>query len=146
MTVPALIIKRKLHASINAVYAAWTDPSLMAKWFAPGTRQATDILCDPVEGGRFRVVMLGDDGNKSTTTGVYKQVIPNRKLVHTWQWADSDVESQVTIELKSLADELTELTLTHELLSDLESQQQHNTGWTGCLEKLDSLFAVAQSA
>lgn len=143
MTAPALVIKRTLPAPINAVYAAWTDPNLMAKWFAPGTRSATDIICEPVEGGRFRIVMLNDDGDTSTTSGVYKQVIPNRKLVHTWQWKGSDIESQVTVELKSLEDELTELTLTHELLSDLDSQQQHEEGWTGCLEKLDQLFAVA---
>ena len=143
MTAPALVIKRKLPAPIAEVYAAWTNPDLMAKWYAPGTRRATNIICEPVEGGRFRVVMQADDGNSSTTSGVYKQVIPNRKLVHTWQWEGSEIESQVTIELVSVQDDLTELTLTHELLSDLESQQQHNDGWTGCLANLETLFAVA---
>ncbi|MEM7465967.1 MAG: SRPBCC domain-containing protein, partial [Pseudomonadota bacterium] len=108
MTTPALIIKRTLPAPVDDVFAAWTDPSVMAKWFAPGTRKATDIICDPVEGGKFRVVMLADDGNKSTTSGIYKEVIPNRKLVHTWQWEGSDHQSQVTIEFDSVEENVTE--------------------------------------
>ena len=143
MPTPALIIKRRIPASVGEVFNAWTDPKLMAQWFAPGTRQATDVICEPKEGGRFRVVMLAEDGNKSTTYGIYKQVIPNKKLVHTWQWEGSEVESQVTVELKSIDENQTELTLTHELLSDIDSRALHHEGWDGCLLKLDALFAVA---
>ena len=37
-------------------------------------------------GGRFRLVFGGPDGNEHEAAGVYKEVLPNRKLVFTWCW------------------------------------------------------------
>ena len=54
---PSLTLKRRLNASPEKVYAAWTDPKKIARWFAPssvkpGSEQAS---IDARVGGRYRL-------------------------------------------------------------------------------------------
>ena len=42
LAAPSLTIKRRLNASPEKVYAAWTDPEKMIRWFGPGQDQAGD--------------------------------------------------------------------------------------------------------
>ena len=62
------------------------------------------------------------------TLGVYREVVPNRRLVHTWRWEGSDVESLVTIELEPESAGATRLTLTNSRFADAEARDQHERG------------------
>lgn len=44
----------------------------------------------------------------------------------------------VTIELRAVSDNETELTLTHEGFPDSEMCAQNNEGWVGCLSQLEN--------
>jgi uncharacterized protein YndB with AHSA1/START domain len=70
-------------------------------------------------GGRFRIVFGGAEGKDHEVQGVYKEVVPNRKLVFTWTWPNStpERESLVTIEFKA-AGGGTELAFLHQQLFD----------------------------
>jgi uncharacterized protein YndB with AHSA1/START domain len=71
---------------------------------------------------------------------VYREVVPDEKLVFTWQWrAKPEWESLVTVTLKRDGD-ATILTLIHEQLPDEGERDGHRNGWTGALEKLAGLF------
>ena len=76
--------------------------------------------CEPVPaetdarvGGRYRIVMRAPDGEEhDVERDVYREVVPNEKLVFTWAWQSTpERESLVTVELKPDGDG-TLLTLT----------------------------------
>lgn len=37
---------RKLNAPARAVFTAWTDPTILAKWLAPGADTVTSVTID----------------------------------------------------------------------------------------------------
>ncbi|MCY4431220.1 MAG: SRPBCC domain-containing protein [Rhodospirillales bacterium] len=138
----SLTLHRTIDAPIETVYAAWTDPELMRQWFAPGELAVVRAVAEAEVGGTFLVEMRGPDGEQHLTRGVYREAIPNRRLVHTWQWEGSDVESLVTVEFEAESAQTTHLTLTHSRFADAESRDRHEGGWGGCLAKLTARLAA----
>ena len=139
---PSLSLERKLKAAPAEVWRAWTDPEAMKRWFAPSDAFSVPIAEAEVRvGGRYRIVMKAPDGEQHDVSGVYREVVPNRKLVFTWAWRSTpERESLVTVWLRP-AGSGTELTLTHEQFFDDEARDKHQHGWIGCLDRLEKLFA-----
>lgn len=143
MTEATLVITRRLGAPVADVFAAWTHAEILAKWFAPEELEVADIECNAVEGGAFRVVMESADGERYAASGTYMEVIPNRRIVQTWQWLGSDAPTQLTVEFAALDGDHTELTLTHEKFRTEETRDSHHEGWTSCLRRLERLTDAA---
>ena len=83
----------------------------MRRWFAPSDLAVARAVAEVEVGGTFLIEMRGADGETHVTLGVYREVVPNRRLVHTWRWEGNDVESLVTIELEPESAGATRLTL-----------------------------------
>ncbi|MDQ3557871.1 MAG: SRPBCC domain-containing protein [Pseudomonadota bacterium] len=140
-TKPSLTLVRRIKAPPAKVFAAWTEPEMMAGWFGPSHTEVASAEADPRAGGRFRVVMQATDGEVHDVSGVYREVVPDRKLVFTWAWISTpERESLVTVSLRPVEDG-TELTLTHERFFDEAAREGHRGGWTEALDKLEQLFA-----
>ena len=140
-TKPSLTIRRRLNAPPAKVYDAWTDPAKMMRWFGPERGETLRAETDPRVGGRFRVIMRTPAGEEHDVSGVYREVVPNEKLVFTWAWRRTpERESLVTVALKSDGDG-TVLTLTHEQYFDDAARDAHREGWAGALDKLATSFA-----
>ena len=138
---PSLTLKRRLNAAPETVYAAWTDPQRLTRWFGPDAGAVTRAETDVRVGGRFRVVFHTEDGEEHDVSGVYREVVPNERLVFTWAWRSTpERESLVTVALRPDGGG-TSLTLTHEQFFDEEARDRHEFGWTGTLDKLERLFA-----
>lgn len=134
---PSLTIKRRFRAPPAKVFAAWTNPQELAKWMGPSGTVAVAAEADLRAGGRYhiRIVVPGDEHNVS---GVYREIVPNEKLVFTWAWRSTpERESLVTIALKADGDG-TLMTFTHEQFFDEKARDDHNKGWTGTFEKLET--------
>jgi uncharacterized protein YndB with AHSA1/START domain len=139
-TKPGLTLKRRINAPAAKIYQAWTDPEKMMRSYAPAGADTLKAETDARVGGRFRVLMRTPDGEHHDVSGVYREVVPNEKLVFTWQWRSKpEWESLVTITLKRDGG-ATILTLTHEQLPDEAERDGHRNGWTGAIEKLAGLF------
>ena len=136
-----LTLHRTIDAPVEAVYAAWTEPELLRRWLAPGNATVVRAVAEPEVGGTFLVEMRGADGRRWLTRGLYREVVPNRRLVQTWQWEGSGVETLVTVEFEAEAPGRTRLTLTHSRFADDEVRDEHVQGWSGCLAKLEALWA-----
>ncbi|KXU83727.1 ATPase [Paraburkholderia monticola] len=143
---PSLKIVRRLKASPARVYAAWTRPELMARWWGPDAGPVLSAEADPRVGGGFRVVFQTLDGETHDCRGEYRQVEVDRKLVFTWEWVTlPERRSLVTIQLRPL-EAGTEMTFTHAQFSDEAARDGHHAGWSGAFEKLDSLVAELEGA
>jgi len=140
MHTPSLTIVRRLKASPQRVYAAWTRPELMARWWGPDAGPVLSAEADPRVGGRFRVVFQTLDGETHDCRGEYQEVEADRKLVFTWQWVTlPERRSLVTITFRPV-DEGTEMNFTHSQLFDEATRDSHEAGWKGAFQKLDALI------
>ena len=139
-TKPSLTIKRRLKAAPAKVFAAWTDPEKVKRWMGPGEVKAVSATCDLRVGGRYRWLMRTPSGEEHDVGGVYREVVPNEKLVFTWAWKSTpERESLVTVLIKPDGDGSL-LTLTHEQFFDEDARDRHQHGWTGALDKMEKLF------
>jgi len=136
--VTKLFLKRSLEAPREEVFQAWTDPDEIKKWFAPGPAFVPEASVELRVGGRYRIAMRDETNNSShVATGVYREIKPPERLVFTWSWEGDPQSGEmlVTVELREQG-KGTELVLTHELFTTVESKQRHEEGWIGCLDKL----------
>ncbi len=135
---PDITIVRRLKASPEKVYAAMTQVDQVLQWWGPDAGPAVRAELDLRPGGRYSIVFRLTDGSERNPTGVYREVVPNEKLVFTWEWPGRpDWESLVTIRLRPI-DIGTELILTQEKLPDDEAIESHRAGWTGWVGKLET--------
>jgi len=138
---PSLTVKRRFKAPPAKVFAAWIDPEKVMRWMGPGEIKAAAAECDARVGGRYRWTMRKPTGEELEISGVYREVVPNEKLVFTWAWKSTpERESLVTVLLKPDGDG-TLLTLMHEQFFNDEARDRHQGGWTGALDKMEKLFA-----
>lgn len=136
-----LTLHRVINAPVEAVYAAWTDPAMLRRWLAPGNATVVRAVAEVTVGGTFLVEMRAADGKRWLTRGLYREVVPNRRLVHTWCWEGSNIETLVTVEFEPESTGRTRLTLTHSRFVENEARDKHEHGWIGCLAKLEELWA-----
>ena len=95
---PSLTLKRRLNAPAEKVYAAWTDPQKIVKWFGPDAGPVTKAEIDLRVGGTYTIAFNTEDGEHHQVGGIYREVVPNERLVFTWAWHTmKERESQVTI-------------------------------------------------
>jgi uncharacterized protein YndB with AHSA1/START domain len=143
VTRPSVTLKRRLNASPAKVYAAWTDPEKIVRWFGPAQVIAGSVRADIDAriAGRYRISFDMEDGEHHEVGGVYREMVPHQRLTFSWAWYSTpERESQVTISLKPDGDG-TLLTLHHEQLSDQAARDGHENGWISTLDKLEDYFA-----
>ena len=140
---PSLTLTRRLKAATDKVYAAWADPEKLAQWFGPAEVKAGSVKAemDVRVGGRYRISFEGDNGEYHEVGGVYREVVPNERLVFSWAWHSTpERESLVTVQLKPDGGG-TLLTFRHEQFVDQTARDNHERGWTELFEKLDRYLA-----
>jgi uncharacterized protein YndB with AHSA1/START domain len=142
----SVTVVRRIKAAPAKVWAAITQPELMMQWWGPDAGPTLDVVADVRPGGRFSVVFRLLDGGEHNPTGVYREVVPEKKLVFTWDLPGApEPESLVTFRLEPF-DGGTEVTLTHECLPDEAARASHEQGWKGLLDKLPVFLGVAPCA
>jgi uncharacterized protein YndB with AHSA1/START domain len=135
----SLRIASTVKAPRAKVFAAWTTPDILSKWFAPGTRTPSPETLDVRPGGKYRIVMKGEE-DSPTAVGEYVDVIANEKLVFTWGWeGDPSPPTLVTV---TFADRVggTEVVLVHERFATAETCEHHRMGWQAIMDKMPGLF------
>jgi uncharacterized protein YndB with AHSA1/START domain len=135
----ALIVKRVIAASPEALFDAWTDPAALAVWMVPGDGTHTDAVADPRVGGEFTLTMHSPSSSV-LHRGTYLVIDRPRRLSFTWQSRyTGDLETVVTIDFTAL-ESGTEVAITHTGLPTLEAVDDHSGGWDDCLVELDEHY------
>ena len=109
----------------------------------PGEVKALRVESDPRPGGRYRWLMQAPDGEEHDVSGVYREVIPNEKLVFTWAWKSTpERESLVTLTFKRDGDG----TLHDAACTSSSSTRTRATatrhGWNSAMDKLDKYLTA----
>jgi uncharacterized protein YndB with AHSA1/START domain/DNA-binding transcriptional ArsR family regulator len=134
----SLTCRHTFKASAERIYKAWLDPAVMIKYMTMGTEMvARDATCDPRVGGRFHFTMVGE--KEHPHTGTYRELTPYSRITFTWEAPWSAPGSLVDITLAPVEGG-TEVVLTHVKFTSEESRDGHFKGWTGILDRLDTLL------
>jgi len=78
-----LVLERVVDVPSKLVWAAWTKPEHIKKWFTPAPWTTVDCEIDLRPGGIFRTVMRSPEGQETINVGCYLEIVPNEKLVWT---------------------------------------------------------------
>jgi len=139
----SLEIVRFINVPVDRVYNAWTDPAQLRQWFGPENVRTRNITADVRVGGKYRWDLTSPEGEEMSAFGEYKELVPGKKIVFTWQWDDDEAwenrTSVVTIELFERHGGA-ELRLRHEQLPSEESRDRHNEGWNSLVDRLEQFL------
>ena len=69
---------REIPASADQVFAAFTDPQRLARWWGPAGFFNTFKICEFRPGGRWSYVMHGPKGANFQNESVFAEVEPSR--------------------------------------------------------------------
>jgi uncharacterized protein YndB with AHSA1/START domain len=140
-----LVITRVIDAPCELVYEAWTDPKQAALWWGP--QGFTTISCemDVRPGGAYRACMRSPEGTRHCRRGLYREVMPPERLVFTFAWEDANGnpghEMVVTVTFADLGGK-TRLTLHQAVFETVAARDDHQRGWSSCLERFAEYLAM----
>jgi|tagenome__1003787_1003787.scaffolds.fasta_scaffold20307497_2 uncharacterized protein YndB with AHSA1/START domain len=86
VTLPAdtqILITREFDAPRRHVWRAYTEPSLIKRWWAGQKGTVTSVEVDLRVGGRWRYVMTANGGFEVAFHGEFREVAPPERLVNT---------------------------------------------------------------
>lgn len=136
-----LTLTRIIRAPREKVFAAWTTPEQLVKWWGPGPITCPEAQIDLRTGGAYKIANKEQDGSITWISGTYTEVDPPNKV--RYEWNVSIVEGPPTLVSVWFHPhpEGTELVIMHERFTDNDVRDMHLQGWGGCVDKLEALFA-----
>ena len=141
-----LQIKRTFAAPQQTLFDAWTKPERLKKWFLMANPANVNQIheVDLRVGGKIRAEAVNQEGKKHRLLAVFKEIVPQEKLVYSWTWEEGmpdSGESLVTVQFRQLGESnFTEVTLTHERFPNSEVRDRHNQGWNACMNTLEAVL------
>src|SRR4051794_38521668 len=78
-----ILMTREFDAPAALVYRAYTTPELVTRWWAGRRGEMRSAEIDLRVGGAWRWVMDAHDGHEVAFHGVYREIVPDERLVFT---------------------------------------------------------------
>ena len=78
-----ILITREFDAPRHLVFKAFTSPELVKRWWHANRGEATIAEIDLRVGGKWRYVMITDDGVEVGFHGEYLEIVPDERVVST---------------------------------------------------------------
>jgi uncharacterized protein YndB with AHSA1/START domain len=136
-----LSISRVIRAPREKVFAAWTEPAALKRWWGPGPVSCPEAHVDLREGGTYRLANLLVDGSITWISGRFERVRVPEELVYTWNVSTVPGEPTLVRVLFLPHPDGTELVLTHERFALETVRDMHLQGWGACIDKLEAMLA-----
>jgi len=146
-----IVINRVFNLPVGVVWLAWTDAEYFKKWWGPRGFTCPSSKMEAKVGGKYLNCMRGPDGKEYWSTGVVKELIPERKLVVTDNFSDDKgnikpaseygmpgdwpKELLITVYLEE-ADGATKMKLKHQGIP-AEMREDCIKGWNESFDKLE---------
>jgi uncharacterized protein YndB with AHSA1/START domain len=152
-----IVIEHIFDAPIDLIWKMWVDPEHFKNWYGPKGARVPIVEMDVRVGGKRLVCMemQTPGGNmKMWTTGEYKEIVPNQRLVYTDSMADENGNvvspaamgmpegypetTQVTVRLEDLG-ERTKMVMTH---AGVTAGTGAEAGWEQAFTKLSEYIGA----
>lgn len=132
-----LVVRRSIRATPARLFAAWTEPAHLVRWWGPSGVECTEAHVDLRPGGAYRIANRLPDGSTLWISGEFVSIEPPGRLVYTWRTGPANALERVTVSFEPRG-ELTDVTVIHERISDDTLRRGHEDGWIGCLDGLEA--------
>lgn len=150
---PPVEVHRVIAAPATAVFRYWSNPDLAKQWYGPETFTCPFAEFDFRVGGKYLTAMRSPEGKDIWSTGVYREIEPDRRLVledypsnsrgeiqaPTGDGLDGPFSDQgpgrITVQFSQHEDGETTVYLRHDGLPSRMHDDCVN-GWASALEKL----------
>lgn len=153
-----LVVVREFEAPLEAVWRAWSEPSLVKRWWGPKGWTCPVAQMDLREGGTSLVAMRSPDGHDMYSTWAYTVVRPKTYFEYIFNLSDDTGtpldpaslglppdfprDARHVVALQTIDGSRTEMTMTeygytNDQLLDLSRQ-----GLEECLDKMAAIFAA----
>ena len=76
-----ILVTREFAAPRHLVFEAWTTLELVERWWHANRGRVTLVEIDLRVGGKWRYVMVADDGMEVGFHGEYLEIVPGERLV-----------------------------------------------------------------
>lgn len=144
-----ILITRNFNAPRHLVYRTHVEPELIRRWWAGERGQVDSVEVDLRVGGGWRYVMTANGGFEVAFHGVYREIVPNERIVCTEVFEGvpngDDDPAIVTYTLTEL-DGRTRLTVLTEVSSKQIRDMIIESGMEGGMQEgMDALEKVAIS-
>jgi len=157
------VLTREFDAPLDLVWRAWTEREQFAQWFGPKGIKTTMHKFDLRPGGTCHYSMTTPDGKEMWGKALYREVVPQKKLVWINAFSDPDegitrhpmtkdkwplqLLTTITFAAKGAKTDVTVHWLPYE--SDEEERRVFDAGresmkggWGGTMEQLTAYLAV----
>jgi uncharacterized protein YndB with AHSA1/START domain len=127
------VIERTYDVPPARVFNAWADPVAKARWFGPKTLALDARALEFTVGGREQFVIDGPDGSTYSYDAVYQDIVPDTRIVYTYDMHRNDDRISVSVSTVELepAGEGTRLTYTEQGVfldgHDKPAMREHGT-------------------
>ena len=141
-----ILIEREFDAPKHLVYAAYTRPELVRRWWAGQRGEVTECEIDLRVGGSWRYVMLAHGDFEVAFHGEYREIVPNERIVSTEVYEGMPDAPAVVTATFSEADGRTRLSVLVRHTAQEHRDAHINSGMEGgASEAFELLEQVAQS-
>jgi uncharacterized protein YndB with AHSA1/START domain len=146
----SLMVRRTIRASPERLFAAWTEPEQLRRWWGPAEVECAVAEVDLRVGGRYRLANKFPDGSIWWIEGTFETVAPPHLLIYSWELSPPEIATggasaparrseRVTVRFEPHGD-ATDVTIIHERIADETARFSHEKGWRGCLDGLTELL------
>ena len=135
---------RLVLAPPPVVFAAFSDPNQLAKWWGPEGFTTPSLKFEARVGESYRIEMQPPEGDRFYLTGEFREVDPPTRLAYTFVWEDpdpDDVETLVALSFRDLG-ESTEVGLRQGPFKSEARRALHRDGWSDSFDKLEWIISA----
>jgi uncharacterized protein YndB with AHSA1/START domain len=138
-----VVITRIFDAPRDLVFKASTDPDHIPQWWGPKRFTTKVEKMDVNPGGVWRFIQRDKDGNQYAFNGVYREIVPPEREVHTFEF--EGMPGHVILETSTFKEfeGKTKLTVTDLFQSVEDRDGMFNSGMKeGATESMDRLEEI----
>lgn len=143
-----LAFERIFDAPREIVFAMWTNPRHLIRWYGPRGHSLTTCEVDFRVGGKWRACISRGPSpqENSWVWGTYHEIVEPSRLVFSNSMDWHRYETLVTIDFDDLGDGRTRMRFHQAEFSSAPDCDDHRWGWTTALDKLSEQLAVMFTA
>lgn len=122
------VVEHTIQSTPEEIFEAYTDPELVAQWWAhPGQTLRVDEM-DVRPGGAWRFTHILDEGEELVMHGEYREIEPVTRISYTHNTGEgTDEEILAIVDLEAVAAG-THLTLTNRCASEEQRDDMVSSG------------------
>jgi uncharacterized protein YndB with AHSA1/START domain len=137
-----LRLERLIPSPPEVLFALWTEPAQLLRWWAPEGCKTSIHALDMRPGGRWRTSLRRSDGSVLAMSGVYRIVEPPRRLAFSWAWEDGSGarghETEVMVSFEATPGG-TRLVLLQQRFESKQARDNHAIGWAAGVDRLATI-------